>query len=310
MTQSWSGRTVLVTGGTGFIGSFLVEQLLDRGATVRVPLRAENYRSLSSRRAEVEWMEGDLRDSAYCAQLVRGVDEVFHLAGSRRNSEFHRKRASDVMNDNVRMTLALLDALKECEMRIPVTFFSSANVPPSLDIVTLSQQESVDGYVMGKAICDSLWLVAASQRDFPLLIVRPVGVYGPRDTFNVDGNIIPALMVRARDTHNNRVTLWGDGTQERSFLFVKDMIDALFRLRDAGVTGIQYVTSDNVVSVLDLARQICALIEPTLEVDLDVSRSVAPRTIPVLPVHPVLESMEWTPLQEGLVHTYQSLNSL
>lgn len=287
-----------------------MEQLLDRGATVRVPLRAENYRSLSSRRAEVEWMEGDLRDSAYCAQLVRGVDEVFHLAGSRRNSEFHRKRASDVMNDNVRMTLALLDALKECEMRIPVTFFSSANVPPSLDIVTLSQQESVDGYVMGKAICDSLWLVAASQRDFPLLIVRPVGVYGPRDTFNVDGNIIPALMVRARDTHNNRVTLWGDGTQERSFLFVKDMIDALFRLRDAGVTGIQYVTSDNVVSVLDLARQICALIEPTLEVDLDVSRSVAPRTIPVLPVHPVLESMEWTPLQEGLVHTYQSLNSL
>jgi dihydroflavonol-4-reductase len=70
----WNDKTVLVTGGTGFIGSFLVEQLLERGASVRVPLRAQNYRALSHRRAEIEWMEGDLRDSFYCEQLVDGVD--------------------------------------------------------------------------------------------------------------------------------------------------------------------------------------------------------------------------------------------
>ncbi|MBP9850882.1 MAG: NAD-dependent epimerase/dehydratase family protein, partial [Candidatus Peribacteraceae bacterium] len=59
----WKGKHVLVTGGTGFIGSLLVEELLDRGASVRVPIRAANYRSLTKRRGEIEWVDGDLRDT-------------------------------------------------------------------------------------------------------------------------------------------------------------------------------------------------------------------------------------------------------
>src|SRR3989338_2078433 len=156
MTQTWKGRSVLVTGGTGFVGSFMVERLLDMGAKVRVPLRAENYRSLSSRRAEIEWLEGDLRDTAYCTRLVEGMDYVFHLAGCRRNSEYHRKRAGDVLNENVRMSLALIEGLKEFPA-IPVTFFSTANVPPTLDTVALAQSEKIDGYVLGKALCEALW---------------------------------------------------------------------------------------------------------------------------------------------------------
>jgi uncharacterized protein YbjT (DUF2867 family) len=73
----WKGKYVLVTGGTGFIGSLLVEALLDRGASVRVPVRAANYRSLSRRRSEIEWVDGDLRDSEYCTRLVSGMNHVF-----------------------------------------------------------------------------------------------------------------------------------------------------------------------------------------------------------------------------------------
>lgn len=309
MAMSWKGRIVLVTGGTGFVGSFLVEYLLDQGARVRVPIRAENYRALSSRRAEVEWLEGDLRDPDYCTELVRGVDYIFHLAASRRNSEYHQKRPSDVMNDNVRMTLALLDAMRECESKVPVVYFSTANVPPSLDPIAIAQSEKVDGYVLGKALCCTLWLTAHHQRGFPLLILRPVGVYGPRDTFNEDANLIPALMVQARDA-KDQLAVWGDGTQERAFLYIEDLIQALVRLIDAEAQGVQYITTNHVVSVKEVAEEIRDLLRPGLPVTFETDKTVGERTIPVLPMHPVLQSMTWTPLKEGLKKTYDGWNSL
>jgi nucleoside-diphosphate-sugar epimerase len=304
---NWKGKKVLVTGGTGFIGSFLVEYLLDHGAEVRVPLRAENYRSLSSRRGEIEWLEGDLRDSIYCADLVRGVDEIFHLAGSRRNVEYHHKRPSDVTNDNVRMTLALLDGMKECDANVPVTFFSSANVPPSLDAIALAQSEKIDGYVLGKALCCTLWLAASRQRKFPLLILRPVGVYGPRDTFTEEGNVIPALMVKMRDA-DDALHVWGDGTQERAFLYVEDFVRAVMTLREHKVQGIQYITSNEIVTVKELAEGIRDLVQPALPIKYDPKKVIGNRTIPTLPLHPLLEDVRWTTLSEGLKKTYDAWN--
>src|SRR3989338_2953125 len=180
--MDWKGRTVLVTGGTGFIGSFLTERLLAAGANVRIPIRSQNFRALSERRAEIDWMEGDLRDSEYCARLVDGVDHVFHLSSCRRTVEYHERKSADVCAENARMTLALIEALKE-HPATPVVFFSSANVPQSCDVLALAQQDAIDGYVLGKVIAETLWFMASRQRGFPLLILRPVGVYGPRDTF-------------------------------------------------------------------------------------------------------------------------------
>lgn len=302
MDSVWNGKKVLVTGGTGFIGSFLVEWLLDRGASVRVPLRAQNYRALSSRRAEVEWMEGDLRDPGYCVKLVTGVNHVFHLAGCRRNTDFHQKKPSDVANENVRMSLALIEALKDVGAPIPVTFLSTANVPPAIDTVELSQKEKVDGYVLGKALCETLWLTAAHQRGFPILVVRAVGAYGPRDTFSEDANLIPALMLQARD-NADAMTVWGDGTQERAFLYVEDLVAVIMALVDAKVRGIQYVTTDDVVTVKELAELVRDTVKPGLPIQFNPRKDVAPRSKPHLPVHDIVASFAWTPLAEGLKRT-------
>lgn len=302
MANLWKDKRVLVTGGTGFIGSFLVEWLLDQGAIVRVPLRAQNYRALSSRRAEVEWMEGDLRDPAYCTQLVTGIHHLFHLAGCRRNTEYHLKKPSDVANENVRMSLALLEALKEAPVPIPVTFLSTANVPPAIDTVELSQREKVDGYILGKALCETLWLTAGHQRKFPVLVVRAVGAYGPRDTFSEEANLIPALMLQARDS-KDAMTVWGDGSQERAFLYVEDLVRAMTLFTEEKVTGIQYVTTEDVVTVKELAELVRDTVRPGLAIQFNPQKEVAERAKPRLPMHPLLQSMEWTPLEKGLKKT-------
>ena len=300
----WKGKTVLVTGGTGFIGSFLVERLLDAGATLRVPIRAQNYRSLSARRGEIEWMEGDLRDPAYCMRLVDGVDEVFHLAACRRTVRYHEKRSSQVMIENVRTTLSLLEALREREP-VPVTFFSTANVPPNASVLTLSQQQKLDGYVLGKAICETLWFTAAHERSFPLLIARPVGVYGPRDTFAEDGNVVPALMVKARAS-TQELEVWGTGKEERTFLYVEDLVEALLRLVNAGAEGVQYISSPDVCTVRQLAEQIRDLVQPGLPIHFEPKKPIGPRTIPLLKPHASLERMRWTPLEKGLQKTHDA----
>ncbi len=302
--MSWKNCTVLVTGGTGFIGSFVVERLLAEGATVRVPIRSANYRALSERRAEVDWREGDLRDAEYCRELVEGVDEVFHMAACRRNPKYHHDRCGDTAQENVRMTIALLEALKEGPP-VPVTFFSTANVPPTLDTLALAQQESVDGYVLGKAMCEALWFAASRQRKFPLLIVRPVGAYGPRDTFAEDGNMIPAFMTKARAAKED-LQLWGTGKEERMFLYVEDLVNAVFTLREAGAQGIQYIASGEVVNIRELAEQICNLVQPGLRVSFDASKHLGPRAQVLSETHTSIRHLPWTPLAEGLKRTYVS----
>lgn len=306
MASSWTGKSVLVTGGTGFIGSILAEALLDRGARVRVPIRAQNYRALSTRKGEIEWMEGDLRNDAYCTALVTGVDCVFHLASHRRNIEFHRKHCSDVAMSNVEMTLALLRALKESPVQQAI-FFSTANVPPSVDVIELSQQKNLDGYVLGKAIAETLWFSASRQRGFSFLNVRPVGVYGERDTFSVDGNVIPALMIKARD--RDVLEVWGSGKQKLRFLYVHDLVNAVLALLDADVTGIQYITPPELVTVRELAELVRDIVRPGLPIHYDTSKPDGHRSIAKLPVHPVLESFRWTPLRAGLERTFQSWNN-
>ncbi|MBI5156090.1 NAD(P)-dependent oxidoreductase [Candidatus Peregrinibacteria bacterium] len=336
--MKWKGRNVLVTGGTGFIGSFLVERLLDLGAKVRVPMRAKYYRALSERRSEIEWMEGDLRDSDYCRRLTDGMDEIFHLAACRRNVAFHEERASHVLQENVRMTLALLEGLRD-QPAVPVTFFSTANVPPEVGTLHLSHKDTIDGYTLGKAMAEILWHVAARERGFPVLLLRPVGVYGPRDTFTEEGNVIPALFTKcmkagrlqaalaqpknspqSRSTVSTAVRLrtlprsaaspafdiWGTGREERAFLYVEDLIDGLFTLIDARATGVQYISSGEVVTIRELATMIRDFVSPKLPLRFHPEIHLGPRTIPLLAPHKSLKRMAWTPFEEGLKKTYES----
>lgn len=169
----------LVTGGSGFIGSHLVEALLSRGMEVRCLVRSQhNLRWLDG--AEVELIEGDCTVHDTLDAAVKGVDLVFHAAGA-----LWAPRESDFFLHNVRGTQNLLDACKRsCPgLRRFVQLSSQAAAGPSSGGMLKSETdppEPITPYGASKLAAEKA--VLAHQEHFPVVILRPCAVYGPRDT--------------------------------------------------------------------------------------------------------------------------------
>ena len=146
------------------------------------------------------------------------------------------------------------------------------------------------------------------QYGFPLLVLRPVGVYGERDTFTEEGNVIPSLMAKA-EAAKDELRVWGSGKQERVFIYAQDLVRALLTLLDHGATGIQYVMPPDTVTIREVAEKIRDMVKPNLKLVFDTSRPEGQRSLAVLPNHPCLKDFEWTPLQDGLWNTYEGWKS-
>jgi nucleoside-diphosphate-sugar epimerase len=294
--MDWNGKTVLITGGTGFIGSHLAERLHAKGAIVRIPYRQEN--PWRTEHAEVmDFRQGDIADTAFVDGLMEGVDHVFHLASFRRNIAYHQQHIAEVAEKNVQMAKAVAGAVRRHP--VPVTFFSTANIPPDARSDT---RTSTDGYQLGKALCEEVFTNLASDAKIPLLCVRPVSVYGPRDKFSKDSNVVPALITRAA-AEENTLTVWGSGKQHRKFVFVTDVIDATLALLDAGATGVQYVSPPDTIAIAELAAIICRNVHPDLALAFDTTKPEGPHQDTPLPLHPCLTSFPWKALESGIAET-------
>ncbi len=289
---SWTGRRVLVTGGTGFIGHHMVDALVQAGADVRVLGRHE------IKQPGVTWIEGDLATFGD-ASILTDIDSVFHLASVRQNVAVHRERAEEILTGNLALTLGLLKLLKQVKAKPSLVFFSSATVPTSFPSVDVP----MDGYALGKLFSESIFRTAALELGFPLLTLRPMNVYGPGDHFTLEGNVIPALMVKAKaSTH--QLEVWGSGNQKRPFLFAPDLVRAALLLHENGITGTEYVSPPQTILIKDLATKIRDLVHPALEITFDTSKPEGPHELALPGVHSLLQSFPWTSLNDGLHATY------
>jgi len=300
MTSRWRGRRVAVTGATGMTGRVLVERLVALGASVRVAVRPGIRRDVPPVFTGAELVACDLESAGDAAGFLQGADELLHLAACRHNVAINRQKAGEVARHNVTMTVALLDGL--AARPVPVTFFSTAYIYAPLDPLRLQEQPGIDGYTVGKYACELLWLAAAREWGQPLLIVRPVGIYGPGDHFAPDSNFIPSLIVKAAQGPD-QLPIWGTGDQQRSFLYVDDVVGALLRLLDHAVHGIQYLSPPEVTTVRDIATRIRDLVRPGLPLFFDTTREAGVGRLDCLPLHPCLADFPWTSLAEGLRRT-------
>jgi len=237
---------VLVTGGRGFIGSFLVERLLQEGHTVRCLLRRKPSQGWLSG-LSYEACEGDITAPESLAAAVRDVGLVFHLAGCTRALTavgFHR-----INVDGTRNLLAAVEKHNP-EVRRIVHISSLAAAGPSPDGHLLSETEAplpVSEY--GRSKLASERVASEFMRTLPVTIVRPPAVYGPRER-DVFGYF--------KQAKRGLFLVLGGGPRTASFVFVRDLVAGLMlaATHPAAVGQTFYICDDTAVTWEAFGRQL------------------------------------------------------
>jgi nucleoside-diphosphate-sugar epimerase len=237
--MNWSGAKVLVTGGASFIGSHLVETLLEKGSgSVRVAddLSSGKLTNLNLVRNDVEFLEGDLRYIDAANKASRDCDIVFHLAadhGGRGYISSHPANcAGNMALDNIVFEAAVKNDVER------IAFASSACVYPT-DLQkdrTLLREDMVSFTERGGAFADEEYGWAKLMGELSLRAYhRQYGVkaasarissaYGPREN---ESHAVMALIAKAH-IKQTPFEIWGDRNQTRGFTFVQDIVDGLIR---------------------------------------------------------------------------------
>lgn len=234
--RSFSGRNVLVTGGTGLIGREIVHLLCDAGAHVRI---------VSLDRVDVDprasHVYGDLTDFALCRELTSGMDFVFHVAGIKGSIEVTKSKPASffvpllMFNTNV-LEACRLNKVKKAVYTSSIGAYSSAEV--------FRETENLDGPPMdmfpGWAKRMAEMQIRAYQIQYGMenfAVVRPCNVYGPGDNFDPsNAMVIPTLMSRIFNKENP-VIVWGDGSAMRDFAYSRDVAEGTILALHHGTKG-------------------------------------------------------------------------
>ena len=263
-------RTFLVTGGAGFIGSHIAEALVARGDRVRVldNLSTGHRHNFEHLRSKVEFMEGDVVDSATVARAVAGVDCIFHeaaLASVPRSVE----RPLDTNAACVTGTLTVLDEARKAGVRRLVYAGSSSaygNQPSSPKRETdLPAPISPYGTakLAGEAYCHAFW----ATYGFETVSIRYFNVFGPRQDPNSQYSAVIPLFITAM-LSGRQPTIYGDGKQSRDFTFVANVVHGNLLAADADarlVAGRTFnVANGRSTDLLKLIAELNALLHTTI----------------------------------------------
>jgi nucleoside-diphosphate-sugar epimerase len=263
---------VLITGGAGFIGSHLAELLLERGVEVRV------FDSLISGRRErvpaaAEFIQGDIRDRAALAAAMEGVTHVAHLAAlvSVPISMADPLTTHEV---NVTGTENVLDAMRQKGV-VRIVYATSAAVygdEPSLPKRETSPLLPQSPYALSKAVNEMQ--AGMYERTYGLSSagLRFFNVYGPGQAGNHPyASVIPRWIEAVRA--GKGITVYGDGSQTRDFVHVRDVAAALYQALMADATGVFNIASGEEVSLKQLYELIAEISGDDLDVKNDAPRA-------------------------------------
>lgn len=227
---------MLVTGGTGFIGSHVVEKLVKREATVTVLDRMKSgvIKNIGYLKDTVRFIQGDCTDLTTARNAVAGNDIVMNLAAHVGGIAYNRAHSATLLRDNTLIASTMLEAARlEHTGRFLVV--SSACVYPHDAVIPTPEGEGFrgepestnGGYGWGKRMAEKLGMYYAQQYGMNIGIVRPYNAYGPRDHFDPEtSHVIPGLIKRVLDGENP-VVVWGSGKQTRAFLYVEDLAEGM-----------------------------------------------------------------------------------
>lgn len=262
-------RVVAVTGGSGFIGSHVVEQLLCLGARPVVISRSREPKFLQHSASKIQVRQYDLRCYESATSALKGASVVLNLAAKVGGLEYNSKHPASIFQDNMQIFLNVIKAAQQLNVdRYLVT--SSACVYPRFCSIPTPEEEGFvgepeptnSGYGWAKRMQEYLGSQYAREFGLAVSIARPYNAYGPRDNFDPESShVIPALIRKAFESTDGFFDVWGDGSHSRSFLYVDDFARGLLEVtaRYPNADAINLGANEE-VSIRVLANSIAALV--------------------------------------------------
>jgi len=261
-------KKILVTGGAGFLGSFVVQKLLDRGVPKKNILVPRSK-------------DCDLTKWENCQNIVKNKDVIIHLAAKVGGIGFNREKPGEMFFDNIMMGTQLMEAARQAGVEKFVSI-GTICAYPKFAAVPFAESTLWHGYPEETnapyGLAKKMQLVQAQayrqQYGFNAIYLLPVNLYGPRDNFNPNtSHVIPALIKKITDAKKSKkkhINVWGTGKASREFLYVEDCAEGIVSATE------KYNKSDPVnlganreIKIKELVKLLCKLMDFKGEVRWD-----------------------------------------
>lgn len=264
-------RKALVTGADGFIGSHLVEHLLDHGYSVRAFVYYNSFNSYGwldslskDKKEKIDFFVGDVRDSNGVRVAMEGMDVIFHLAALI-SIPFSYHSPDSYIDTNIKGNLNILQAAKLLNTE-KVLVTSTSEVYGSAQYIPIDEKHPLQGqspYSASKIGADRIAESFYKSFDLPVSIVRPFNTYGPRQSARA---IIPTIITQL--LNNITEIELGDISPTRDLLYVKDTVAGFQKIAESSTTiGEEInIATQKEISIKELAETLINIINPNAKI--------------------------------------------
>jgi UDP-glucose 4-epimerase len=262
LSEAFSGRRVLITGGLGFLGSTLARELVEGGADVTlidslIPEYGGSLDNIAGIEDRVRVNISDVRDEHSLSYLVKGADVLFNLAGQTSHLDSMENPYTD-LEINCRSQLSILEACRRNNPEMRIVFAGTRQIygrPQYLPVDERHPLSPVDVNGINKTAGEWYHLLYGDVYGIPVTVLRLTNTYGPRMRVKDARQTFLGYWFRLV-LEGEEIQVWGDGLQKRDFNYVDDAVRAflLSAVRDEAVGKIYNLGDDEIVSLKDLAE--------------------------------------------------------